>query len=419
MYCVCSEKVCWQETNKEVQRRGLDNVEMETVEQDTLTSPPQLPLGERDLTARPNGSDGKKQPMPARNVETKVPPRPFYLRRAFVIGIIALAVLCAGGIVYWLDARNFEETDDAYIDGHVIPITPQVSALVSAVHIGDNQLVHKGDLLIELDPTDFDVALQQAQGAQASASGKLAEARASVDSAKSSVVEAQAELDAQQVNFENADRELKRYQGLDERAKSQQTQDNMIANQKTALAQVEQAKAKLQASQSQVSSAEATVLADEGDLKKAAADTRRAEVNLGYCKIYAPADGRITNKNVDAGIYVTPAGSLLAIVPADVWVTANFKETQLNQMQPGQPVTILVDAYPDRIFQGKVQSMQMGTGSRFSVIPAENATGNFVKVVQRVPVKIDFDSDPNSDPKHLLVPGMSVNPKVRIGDDGF
>jgi membrane fusion protein (multidrug efflux system) len=348
----------------------------------------------------------------------KEPARPFYRRPAVMIALVVLVVLGIVGFFFWLDSRNFEDTDDAYVDGHVVPITPQVSALVSAIHIDDNQLVHKGDLLVELDPTDFEVALQQAQGAQASASGKLEQAKASVEAAKSAVVEAQAEVDAQQVNFENADRDLKRYLELDERAKSQQQQDNATAAQKTALAQVEKAKAQLQSAQSQVISAQANVTAADGDLKKAIADTRRAEVNLGYCKIYAPIDGRITSKNVDPGVYVTATNPLFQLVPSDVWVTANFKETQLDNMQPGQEVTISVDAYPDKEFRGKVQSVQMGTGSRFSVIPAENATGNFVKVVQRVPVKIVFDSDPNSDPNHLLAPGMSVEPKVRIHDGG-
>jgi membrane fusion protein, multidrug efflux system len=361
-----------------------------------------------------NGADGKSQLAPARTEQVKEPARPLYRRPAFIIAFVVLALLGAVGFFYWLDARNYQETDDAYIDGHIVPITAQVSALVSAVHVNDNEFVHKGDLLVELDPTDFDVALQQTQGAEASFNGKLELAKASVESARSAVVEAQAEVDAQQVNFENADRDLKRYQALDDRAKSQQAQDNALAAQKTALAQVEQAKAKLQSAQSQVISAQANVTAADGDLKKATADTRKAEVNLGYCKIYAPFDGRVTTKNVDIGMYVTPANPLFALVQSDVWVTANFKETQLDQMQPGQPVAISVDAYPDKEFHGTVQSIQMGTGARFSVIPAENATGNFVKVVQRVPVKIVFDSDPNGDPNRLLSPGMSVDPSVRI-----
>jgi membrane fusion protein (multidrug efflux system) len=387
-----------------------------TVQTETIPKPP---APEHATNGNGNGIDGAGKAVAAVIGKTKQPARPFYRQPAFKIAFIALVITGVIGFFYWLDARHFQDTDDAYIDGHVVPITPQVSALVWAVHIDDNQLVHKGDLLVELDPTDFEVALQQMQGAEASASGKLEQAKASVEEARSAVVEGQAQLDMQQVNFENADRELKRYLALDDRAKSQQAQDNALAAQKTATAQVEQAKAKLQSAQSQVLSAQATVTAADGDLKKAMADTRRAQVNLGYCKIYAPSDGRITSKNVDIGMYVTPASPLFALVPADVWVTANFKETQLDDMRVGQPVSIFVDAYPDTEFHGKVQSIQMGTGARFSVIPAENATGNFVKVVQRVPVKIVFDSDPNGDPNHVLAPGMSVDPKVRVHDGGF
>ncbi len=222
-----------------------------------------------------------------------------------------------------------------------------------------------------------------------------------------------------QVSFDNADRQLQRFKGLDERAKSQQQLDDATAAQKTAAAQVAQAKAKLVSAQTQISFAEANVVAAQGDLEKAQADTGRAQINLGYCRIIAPADGRITSKNVDPGMYVTSATQFFALIPSDVWVIANFKETQLDLMRTGQPVSIHIDAYPGFDFRGTVQSIQAGTGSRFSVIPAENATGNFVKVVQRVPVKITLDHDANSDADHLLAPGMSVEPKVRIRDGSF
>jgi len=340
--------------------------------------------------------------------------RPIYRRPVFVLFLLVLVALAIAGGIYFQYARHFEETDDAFIDGHVVPISPQVPALVAAVHVDDNTLVHKGQLLVELDPTDYQMAVAQFRGAEAAARGKLEQARSGVPSATSAVAEAQAALDSAQVNFDNVNLDLKRYQGLDVGARSQQQLDNATAAQKRAQADMEQAQAKLQTSISQVATAKANVTAAEGDLQKAQADTQRAEVNLGYCRITAPCDGKVTNKSVDAGMYVTSSSQLFQLVPANVWVTANFKETQLDHMQPGQPVTISVDAYPDREFHGTVNSIQSGTGSRFSVIPAENATGNFVKVVQRVPVKITFDGDVNSDPAHLLSPGMSVEPKVRV-----
>src|ERR1700733_194686 len=354
-----------------------------------------------------------------RNGDSPLDRVPFYRRPAFHIFFIVVCLLAVGGVIYWLHARHFEDTDDAFIEGHVVPISPQIPALVATVHINDNEFVHKGDLLIELDSTDYRAALAQAQGAEASAKGKLEQARTGVAAAMSSVAQATAQLDAAQVNFDIANRDLQRYQGLDERAKSQQQLDTATAAQKTAAAQVEQAKARLASMQTEVESAKAYVIAAEGDYQKAQADTNRAQINLNYCRIVAPEDGRITNKNVDVGMYVTAASQLFLIIPADVWIIANFKETQLDHMQPGQPVTIKGDAYPDREFRGTVQSIQAGTGSRFSIIPAENATGNFVKVVQRVPVKITFDSDVNSDENHLLSPGMSVEPIVQVREGSF
>ena len=355
-------------------------------------------------------------PAPA---QTKPPEpaarKPFYRQRAFRILIVVVAVLGVAGAIYAVYAHNYEETDDAFVDGHIVPISPQVPALVAAIHIDDNQLVHKGDLLVELDPTDYQVMLAQSQGSEASSQGKLEQARSQVPAAQAQVSQAQAELDSAKVNFDNTDRDLKRFQGLDERAKSQQQLDNATAAQKSAQAAVEQAEAKLTSAVSQVETAKANVIAAQGDLQKAQADTRRAEVNLGYCRIVAPEDGRITNKNVDPGMYVTTSTQLLQLVPAQVYITANYKETQLDRMQPGQSVSIHVDAFPERELHGTVQSIQSGTGSRFSIIPAENATGNFVKVVQRVPVKILFDNDPNGDPKQQLSPGMSVEPTVHVG----
>jgi membrane fusion protein (multidrug efflux system) len=328
---------------------------------------------------------------------------------AFLAGGLLLAG--AASAAYYLRlVAPFESTDDAFIDGHVIGISPQVSGRVAAIHVDDNQTVRQGDLLVELDPTDYQVALDQARGAEAAAKGKLEQARAGVDAAASAVAEAQAALHSVQATVENVDRELQRQEGVTARARSQKDLDGAVANHKTAGAALERAAAQRQTALAQVASARASVIAADGDYQKAQADTRRAEVNLGYCRITAATDGRITGKAVDPGAYVTPANPLFQIVPAQVWVVANFKETQLRDMRPGQPVTVSVDAYPDLALTGRVNSIQSGTGSRFSVIPTENATGNFVKVVQRVPVKILLDDAGG----HLLAPGMSVEPKVRI-----
>jgi membrane fusion protein, multidrug efflux system len=334
--------------------------------------------------------------------------------RLKIILLCALGVSLAAGVYYFRSLASYESTDDAYIDGHVISISPQVSGVVAALHVDDNKYVHKGDLLVELDPTDYRVSLNQARGAEASVSGKLEQARAGVETAQSAVAQAQAEVDVAQATLENAERTVNRYHGLDEHARSQQDVDTAQVNRKMGAATVEQARAKLKSAQTQVVSAKANVVSAEGDYRKAQADTRRAEVNLGYCRIVAAVDGRISKKAVEPSAYVTPENPLFAIVPSEVWVVANFKETQLKNMRPGQPVTLKVDAYPDLALSGKVDSIQSGTGSRFSVIPAENATGNFVKVVQRVPVKIVLDTGANGDSTRLLAPGMSVEPKVQV-----
>ena len=339
-------------------------------------------------------------------------------KKPVVLGVLAIFALTGGTIaVLWaIHAAHFESTDDAFIEGRVIPISPQVAARVKEVHVSDNQSVHKGDLLVELDPTDYQVALDQAKASEAAVVGQLQQAKAQVTASQASQLEAQAELSMTQANAVSVNADYQRYQKLSggtPGAVSKQQMDSIEASQQTATAQIAQAKAKIAQSQADFETAQANVVAAQGNLAKAQADIRKAEVNLSYCTIVASEDGRVTRKNVEPGSYVEAGQSLLALVPPDVWVVANFKETELTRMRVGQPVSIEVDAYPDQEFTGKVQSIQSGTGSRFSMLPTENATGNFVHVVQRVPVKILFDAD-QSNGDHPLVPGMSVEPQVRV-----
>ena len=339
-------------------------------------------------------------------------------KKPVVLAVLAFFVLVGGaiGALWAIHASHFEDTDDAFIEGRVIPISPQIAARVQAVHIKDNQLVHQGDLLVELDPTDYQVALDQANASAAAVSGQLVQAQAQVPASQASLLEAQAELSQAQANAASADADYKRYQQLSAGtpgAVSKQQMDSSNAAQLSADAQIAHANAKVAEVQAQIETAKANVVAAQGNVAKAQADIHKAQVNLSYCTIKAPEDGRITRKNVEPGSYVQAGQSLLALVPPDVWVVANFKETQLDRMRIGQPVTFDVDAYPGREFTGKIESIQSGTGSRFSMLPAENATGNFVHVVQRVPVKIVPDSG-QLDADHPLVPGMSVEPQVRV-----
>jgi membrane fusion protein (multidrug efflux system) len=221
-------------------------------------------------------------------------------------------------------------------------------------------------------------------------------------------------VDAAQVQLDNATRDVKRYQEVDERARSRQQLDNAETTQKNAQAQLKQAQAKKVSADANVTSVDASIAAAEGELQTAKANEKRAEVNLSYCKIVAPTDGRVTQKSVEVGNFVAVGQAMLILADPQVWVTANFKETQLTHMRIGQPVTIKVDAFPGVKWQAHVDSIQAGSGSRFSILPAENATGNFVKVVQRVPVKILFDQAVNTNNAVLLSAGMSVIPRVKI-----
>lgn len=358
-------------------------------------------------------TDDKSKNGPDKRDMKPQKPSAFKRPRAIIIGSVLLIFIILG-FLYWLHARHYVSTDDAYIDGHVVQIAPRVPAQVIALHIDDNELVRKGDLLIELDPTDYQVALEQAQAQLAASQGRLAQAQAQEESAGANVNQAAAEVDSAQVILDNANKDLHRYETVDERARSRQQLDDAITAQKNAQAQLDNAKAKKVSADADVSTAVAAIKAAQGDVRTSEANLHRAQVNLGYCRIYAPADGRVTQRTVEMGNYVQTGAAMFDLVSPDVWVTANFKETQLTHMQPGQPVTIEVDAYSRRKLNGHVDSIQAGSGTRFSVLPAENATGNFVKIVQRVPVKIRFDYGGNTNDAGLLSPGLSVIPKVKV-----
>jgi len=251
----------------------------------------------------------------------------------------------------------YVSTDDAFVEGHVIPISPKVSSHVAKVFVDDNQKVMLGDRLVELDPKDFDVRHQAAQ----------------------------ADLEAAKAEAEQAKRDLERY--------TQLSKDNEISKQQLDRAELRSRTADAQAS-------------------AAVARLAQATLDVSYTKILAPVSGHVTRKAVEEGAFVQIGQPLMAIVSDEKWVVANFKETQLAHMRPGQKVKIKIDTYPGKTFKGHVESIQRGTGARFSMFPAENATGNYVKVVQRVPVKIVFDKQP--DEKKPLGVGMSVVPDVKV-----
>lgn len=450
---------------------------------------------------------------------------------AYIVGVIIL-IVAIGGLIYWLYARQFESTDDAFIEGNIVQISPKVSAHISKIHVKENQYVKKGDLLIELDPSEFDAKIESAKAqllaAQAmrtkaaanvaltkkTANADLNQAKSNFDTAQTNINQAklstdnkensitqarnqvrtaeanirqiQSQIPAAQANLEQvklqvpnaltkmevARNEFERNQTLFSSGDvSKQMLEKSKADLSDATSQYETAKKQIDIAQGQITllnrqieaansrlnEAKTNVVTAENDFRltqsqidtttsqanesfgriqqaqtapekvaveeseignadaqiaQAQANLKQAELELSFTKIYAPEDGFVSQKTVQEGQLVQSEQALMAISQPEIWVIANFKETQIGNISAGQTVNIHVDAYPNLTFIGTIDSFQAGTGSRFSVLPPENASGNFVKVVQRIPVKIRFEE--NQDKLKLLVPGMSVVPKVKV-----
>jgi membrane fusion protein, multidrug efflux system len=355
----------------------------------------------------------RAQELPARaSIGTEAPPRS---RRRLVLLVAGLVIITAiiGGVIWWLDARHYESTDDAFIDTHMGRVAPQVSGRVLRVLVTDNQPVTPGQIVLEIDPADLQAKLDQAAALEAQAAAALGQAKAQLGVTGANTEEAQAQVAVAEANAANTAQQLKRDQALAaQQVVSRQQLDNDTASARSTAANLAAAQKRLSSSQAQQAVSDAQVTAAEANLKAAAAQLEQARLNRSYVQVTALEAGRVAHINVAAGDYVQTGQTLMALVPARIWITANFKETQLDLMRPGQPVDIHVDAYPEQTFHGHVDSIQPGSGAAFSLLPPENATGNYVKVVQRVPVKIVFD-DP-ADPERPLGPGMSVGPRVKV-----
>lgn len=388
--------------------------------------------------------------------------RPKHISRRALLLAAAMALVAVLG--WWIYAQQFESTDDAQIDGHLDAISARISGTVIYINpkVENNQYVEAGTLLLELDPNDYQAALDHAKGELATREGEAHSAGVNVPItetgafsrlrlAKAATDEAMAAADAETANqtaanhkvqqdeaiYARAERDRVRYQALVEKREISRSEYDARETEATAAAQlletdraavsaiekriaaakdlVVQRQAQVQDAQTapqQVIDAQAKSLSKNGEVERARADVRTAELNLGYTKIYAPVSGVIGRKTVELGHRIQPGQILLAIVPADdIWVTANFKETQLKHMRPGERVTIHVDTF-ERDYEGMVENLPGAAGPVFSLFPPENATGNYVKVVQRFPVRIRFNKD--QDPEHMLRPGMSVEPKVKV-----
>ena len=348
----------------------------------------------------------EKEPLPP-------PPRKRTRRQKILVaGVAGLVLLIVVISYYHYFIAPYESTDDAFIDGYVTLISPRVPGQVARLAVTDNQEVKAGDVLVEIDPRDYEASLALAKADLAAAESQANQSRAQVNVSQANVAQAQAAVTAAEAEAQRANDDLKRYQSVESRAVSKSAFD-------LAQAQARSTHANLVAAYSQTNATEAEVVLNEAGvetataaIQQAEAKLQQAELNLSYTKIIAPINGRVTARTVQTGHYIQPGQALLALVPKDVWVTANFKETQLTYMKPGQSVQLSVDAYPNKTFKGKVDTLQAGTGARFSLLPPENAVGNYIKVVQRVPVKIIFDEEL---PANLdIAPGMSVVPIVKV-----
>lgn len=370
-----------------------------------------MTLTELDIeSATPEPQDDRSDHRPH---PTQRPRRPSLERLLVVtlgvVGIVAAALEITRLVTY---ARHYESTDDAFIEARIVPISTKLAGYVQTVAVEDNQHVQKDDLLVQLDDRDQQSKFQQAKAALVAAQSRLSESRTQLQVLEARVVQSRAEQAAAQANADYANTESRRYESMAAGASSPQERSNARSAADAANANVAAAQSRVTAAEAGVANGASHVATSQAEVSVAQAQVAQAELDLSYTTIRSPETGHVTRKNVENGAYLQQGQALLALVPDDIWVIANFKETQLGDMRPGQPVRIKVDAYPAHQLTGHVDSIQAGTGSRFSLLPPENATGNYVKVVQRVPVKIVFDQRP---PEGVVfAPGMSVVPEVRV-----
>ncbi|UOG75284.1 HlyD family secretion protein [Hymenobacter tibetensis] len=336
-------------------------------------------------------------------------------KRPILLIVLALALL-VGGYFGWQRyqfAQAHEETDDAQVEGDVYPILPRVGGPVLEVKVQDNQQVKKGDVLVTLDAADYQQRVNAAEAALAAAQANVVAARAGVATAQATVGSSEATIGVSDASRARLEKDLKRSEFLrKEDIIPQSEYDAVQANLQSTSAQRATAQRQVQVARQQVAAAQQQVAVAQAVVKQRQADLDNAKLQFSYTTVTAPGNGIVSKKNVQPGQVVAPGQQLMGLVASEqTWVIANFKETQLGEMREGQPVKIEVDAYPGREFEGKIQSLSAATGARFALLPPDNASGNFVKVTQRVPVKIVLDK---VDPEHPLRAGMSVVATVKV-----
>ena len=344
---------------------------------------------------------------------------PIYKKPLFwIILIVVVLAIVIGGTLYYLHARQYESTDDAFVDAHIVRIAPQVSGTLVSVANVDNRHVEPGTLLAAIQPNGPQATLAEARANVQQAQAQVQQAQAQVDAAIADRNQAAAQARSPLASAIKAQQDLARYDQLlrlDRAAVAGQQVDQARANARSADAQAAAARRAVSSADAQVDVARKQVRAAMAMVAARRAQVSQAQVTIGNSELRAPIAGQVVNRSVNLGSYVGPGTQLMAIVPDTMWITANFKETQLAHMRIGQGVSIKVDAFPDVTFLGHVDSVQRGAGQAFALLPPQNATGNYVKVVQRVPVRITFDVRNGPDPRRYPIgPGMSVVPTVKV-----
>ena len=360
-----------------------------------------------------DAKDGDKAGDGKKNDADEKDAKPLYKRPLIVaIALAVVLTLIIVAIIFWRHSRHHEKTDDAFIDGNASMVAAQAAGRVTKLLVNDNQMVHAGDSLLEIDDRDTEARAEQSRAQLADAQSQLASANAQVEVRRATTQQAAAQTRQALAELAKAERDLGRFRRVDPDAVPRQQVDAATAAAQSARAQLDAARSTERSARAQTSAALAQVRSAEASILAARAGITAAELQVGYARVVAPVDGRVTRRQVELGNVISVGQPLLAIIGNALWVTANYKETQLTKMRPGQAVEVTVDAYPDAHFRAHVDSIQRGTGAYFSMLPAENATGNYVKVVQRVPVKIVFDDDEVL--RYAIGPGMSVAPDVTI-----
>jgi membrane fusion protein (multidrug efflux system) len=370
--------------------------------------------GKKDQGDKKPEDDGKKDAEDAGKDNKDGGKPPLWKRPLFVLVVIVVVIaIIVIGTIFFIDSRRHETTDDAFIDGMATQVAAQAAGRVTKLYVADNQEVHRGDSLVDIDAADVVAKLNQAKAGVLTAQSQAQQAIAQVEGQKANAAQAAASARQAEAANTNAQQDLARFKGVDPDAVSRQQYDQAVAQARAARAKVDAAHATEGTAAAQVKAAQANVGVAQAQVATAQADLETANIQLGYTHVVAAMDGRVSKRSVDVGNVISIGQPILAIVSDNLWVTANYKETQLEKMRVNQAVAIKIDAVPDVTFAAHVQSFQRATGSYFSALPAENATGNYVKVTQRVPVKIVFDH-PEDLQKYPVGPGMSVKPSVTV-----